>query len=102
MSITPGPQPTPPAAAASSQGHTSNILSACFLPGTGGGQLLSASADRHVRLVDVAKGAVRPYPLHRGRVRAVVPLDASESLLRLGFGGESVQRGGGRQAGCQD
>jgi WD40 repeat protein len=58
------------------QGHTATILSAAFLPASRGEQLLCCSADRQIRHVNVVKGAVRPYLVHQGRVRAVVPLDA--------------------------
>lgn len=58
------------------QGHTSNILGAAFLPGCpAGDQLLTCSADRQIRHLNVTKGAVRPYLVHAGAVRAVVPLD---------------------------
>lgn len=58
------------------QGHTSTILSALFLPTTGGDQVVCCSADKQVRLLNVAKGAVRPYSLHKGRVRSLVALDS--------------------------
>lgn len=57
------------------QGHTSNILSACFLPASRGDQLICCSADHQIRHLNVTKGAVRPYLVHQAAVRAVVPLD---------------------------
>ena len=63
------PPCTPP------QGHTAPVLAACFLPASRGDQLLCCSADRQIRHLNVTKGAVRPYLVHSGAVRAVVPLD---------------------------
>ena len=65
------------------QGHTANILAACFLPASRGDQLICCSADRQIRHLNVTKGAVRPYLVHSGRVRAVVPLDARGCCRRL-------------------
>ena len=38
-------------------------------------RMLTAGADREVRLVDGTRGAVRPFRLHRGRVRALEVVD---------------------------
>jgi WD40 repeat protein len=57
------------------QGHTAHILSASFLPASRGDQLISGAADRQIRHVNVSRGAVRPYLVHAGRVRAVQALD---------------------------
>ena len=109
------------------QGHTATILSAAFLPGSHGDQLLCCSADRQIRHIAVTKvgglaclrgeeqaglalgagclcgpvsqhtrhssaacpsqGAVRPYLVHSGHVRAVVPLDPCGCSLPAGRGG---------------
>eukprot|EP00887_Chlorella_sp_A99_P002952 scaffold24.g2952.t1 len=57
------------------QGHTSSILGAMFLPASDGNQVVSCSADKQVRLLNVVRGASRPYSLHKGRVRSLVALD---------------------------
>ncbi|KAI3425352.1 hypothetical protein D9Q98_009116 [Chlorella vulgaris] len=57
-------------------GHTASILCTRFLPAFNGDQLISCSADRQIRHLNVTKGAVRPYLVHQGRVRTVVPLDS--------------------------
>lgn len=77
----PAAQPPTAANRRELQGHTANILGAAFLPASRGDQLLTCSADRQIRHLNVTKGAVRPYLVHAGRVRAVVPLDPRASSL---------------------
>jgi hypothetical protein len=58
-------------------GHTGSVFGVSFLPGSGGGQLVTCSADKQVRLLDVARGASKPFGGHAGRVRAVAALEAA-------------------------
>jgi len=52
-------------------GHTQNISCVRFLPETSDTQIVSCSADRQVRLIDLNKQAVRPFHCHHGRVKSV-------------------------------
>ena len=76
----------------SPQGHTGDIYDVAFAPHSSNKQILSCSADAQVRaallpeppldlqvrLTDLNRNAVRPFSLHIGKVRTVVPVDIRE------------------------
>jgi len=61
-------------------GHTKSIYSIKFMPDTNDHYLLSCSADKEIRVVNLHKQAVRPFHCHHDRVKAVVPLSSFEFM----------------------
>ncbi|KAK9829156.1 hypothetical protein WJX72_004226 [[Myrmecia] bisecta] len=56
-------------------GHTAVVYAAKFLPNTNDEHIITCSADRQVRLINLQKSAIRPFNVHRGKVKALAIMD---------------------------